>query len=431
MFTIDYALTGMCYGHSYPKTLSWNETTDPDCCSWDGVTCDVSTGHVTGLDLSCSLLYGTIHPNTSLFQLSHLQHLASNHFNFSPISPSFSHFTRLSHLNLSTSRLSGSIPSGIAHLSKLVSLDLSYNYMGDMSMTGRLRLEPHNFKTLLMNLTQLENLHLAQVCISSGLPNSLLNLSSLATLDLSETGLNGKLPDSIGYLGFLKCLDLTQNKLSGPLPESLGNLMRITGLHLSGNNFKGLVPSTLSNLEQLTHFRVTSNNLDGTFPECFSKLIKLEYLLLGSNNFSGPFPRWVANLTQLVVLDISSNPLTVGPIPNLSEPRNLQILFLSNCSLNGTLPSRLFAIPSQLKWIDLSNNKLHGPIPQSISGLVNLRSLDLSSNNLSGVVELQKFSNLEGLSLSKNNFTVSIGSNANTTWPNLIWLYLSSCNTTK
>ncbi|KAI8570896.1 hypothetical protein RHMOL_Rhmol01G0074600 [Rhododendron molle] len=108
-----------------------------------------------------------------------------------------------------------SIPSEIAHLSKLVSLDLSCNYMDDMSMTGRLRLEPHNFKTSLMNLTQLENLHLAQVNISSGLPNSLLNLSSLATLDLSETGLNGKLPDSIGYLGFLKCLDLTENNSLG------------------------------------------------------------------------------------------------------------------------------------------------------------------------------------------------------------------------
>ncbi|KAI8570900.1 hypothetical protein RHMOL_Rhmol01G0074700 [Rhododendron molle] len=286
--------------------MCWNETTDPDCCSWDGVTCDVSIGHVTGLDLSCSLLYGTIHPNTTLFQLSHLQqlNLASNHFNFSPISPSFSHFTRLSHLNLSTSRLSGSIPSEIAHLSKLVSLDLSYNYMDDMSMTGRLRLKPHNFKTLLMNLTQLENLHLAQVNISSGLPNYLLNLSSLATLDLSETGLNGKLPDSIGYLGFLKYLDLSYNELSGPLPESLGNLTRITVLHLLVNHFEGLVPSTLSNFEQLTNFRVGVNNLNGTIPEFLSKRIKLKFLSLSANNFSGPFPRWLANLTQLVVLDI-------------------------------------------------------------------------------------------------------------------------------
>ncbi|XP_058217142.1 receptor-like protein 6 [Rhododendron vialii] len=453
MFTIDYA-SSWCDVHDYPKTLSWNETTDSDCCSWDGVTCDVSTGHVTGLDLSCSHLYGTIHPNTTLFQLSHLQqlNLAFNHFNFSPFPPSFSRFMSLSHLNLSSSFLSGSIPSEITHLSKLVSLDLSSSIM-------LLRLEPHNFKTLLMNLTRLENLKLTGVNISSGLPNSLMNLSSLATLDLAGTGVDGKLLDSTGYLGFLNYMDLSYNKLSGPLPESLGNLTRITHLDLSGNALNGQVPSTLSNLEQLTELSIAANNLDGTIPNFFSKLTKLEYLRLNDNNFNGPFPFSVANLTQLVDLDISSNPLT-GPIPNynISGLRNLQSFDLFNCSLNGTLPSWLFTIPSLqllslgynqltgqiheflsdsisgLVSINLSNNKLHGPIPLSISGLVNLRFLYLSSNNLSGVMELQKSSNLEKLDLSENNISaVSIGSgsNANATLPNLFSVYLSSCNITE
>ncbi|XP_058217059.1 receptor-like protein 34 [Rhododendron vialii] len=457
MFIIGSYASSRCDDLGYLKTLSWNETTNTDCCSWDGVTCDVSTGHVTGLDLSCSKLYGTIHPNTTLFQLSHLQqlNLGFNHFNFSPVSPSFSHFTSLSHLNLSSSFLSGSIPSEIAHLSKLVSLDLTSSW-DDMSKAGILRLEPHNFKALLMNLTQLENLKLNLVNISSGLPDSLLNLSSLATLDLAGTRLNGKLPDLIGYLGFLNYLDLSSNELSGPLPESLGNLTRITVLYVSKNDLNGQVPSTLSNLEQLTYFSIAVNNLDGTIPEFFSKLTKLEYLDLAFNNFNGPFPRWVANLTQLVFLGISSNPLTAGPIPNynISEFRNLKNFFLSNISLNGTLPSWLFSIPSlqrldlgynqltgqihefqhdsQLEFINLSNNKLHGPIPQSISSLVNLRYLNLSSNNLSGVVELQKFSsNLQNLDLSKNNISVSNGSNANATMPNLSLLSLSFCDITK
>ncbi|TXG67651.1 hypothetical protein EZV62_008926 [Acer yangbiense] len=42
----------------YPKMKYWEE--DTDCCSWDGVTCDMVTGHVIGLDLSCSWLYGII-----------------------------------------------------------------------------------------------------------------------------------------------------------------------------------------------------------------------------------------------------------------------------------------------------------------------------------------------------------------------------------
>jgi len=32
-----------------PKRVLWKEGTD--CCSWDGVTCNMKTGHVIGLDL--------------------------------------------------------------------------------------------------------------------------------------------------------------------------------------------------------------------------------------------------------------------------------------------------------------------------------------------------------------------------------------------
>jgi len=42
----------------------------------------VISGHVIGLDLACSGLTGELHPNTSLFRLSHLQslNLAFNYF---------------------------------------------------------------------------------------------------------------------------------------------------------------------------------------------------------------------------------------------------------------------------------------------------------------------------------------------------------------
>nr|TKS05990.1 Cf-4/9 disease resistance-like family protein [Populus alba] len=51
--------------YPFPKTESWIDSTD--CCSWDGVTCDMKTGPVTGLDLSCSIPYGTLHSNSTLF----------------------------------------------------------------------------------------------------------------------------------------------------------------------------------------------------------------------------------------------------------------------------------------------------------------------------------------------------------------------------
>ncbi|XP_028070414.1 receptor-like protein 7 [Camellia sinensis] len=455
-----------------PKMSSWNESCT-DCCSWEGVTCDGLTGHVIGLDLSCSQLYGSIHPNSSLFQLSHLQNLnlAFNHFNYSHIPSAFGDFANLIHLNLSDSSFSGSIPSEIRHLSKLVSLDLSY---GD-----QLRLEPHNFRMMLKNLTQLQELVLLDVNISSVVPMSLTNMSSLTYLDLQFTGLYGKLPNNIFHLPNLQILslegnfDLTGNlpkvnwssssslrqlslgfsSFSGELPDSIGYLKSLTSLDLGGCKFSGSIPDSLGNLTQITDMQLWGNNLDGKIPNFIGKLIKLEGLALGGNNFNGQIPFTLSNLNQLIFLGLSTNNLH-GKIPNsIGNLINLEYLVLGGNNFNGPFPcgvanltklayldissnELMGPIPSNisglhnLQTLHLHNNRLTGPIPQSISNLLNLTNLDLSSNNLSGVVELQTFSNLKQLvflDLSYNSLSVSTINNINNTLPNLRSFRMTSC----
>ena len=94
----------------YPPKNSWKM--GPDCCGWDGVTCDTMIGHVIAVDLSCSGLQGPIHPNTTLFSLHHLQrlNLANNDFNYSAISSKFGGFANMTHLNLTDSSFAGSFP---------------------------------------------------------------------------------------------------------------------------------------------------------------------------------------------------------------------------------------------------------------------------------------------------------------------------------
>ncbi|KAK1354748.1 hypothetical protein POM88_048004 [Heracleum sosnowskyi] len=58
---------------AYPKTMNWSMSSNY--CTWDGVTCDKTTGNVIRLDLGCSCLVGSIPPNSTLFQLSYLQTL--------------------------------------------------------------------------------------------------------------------------------------------------------------------------------------------------------------------------------------------------------------------------------------------------------------------------------------------------------------------
>ena len=179
------------YGVSfYPKMKSWKA--DTDCCAWDGVVCNAENGHVIDLDLSNSGLYGPLKSNSSLFSLHQLQklNLAYNNFTSSTIPSEFGQLVRLTHLNLSHSTLTGQIPSQISWLSNLVSLDLNSNYFsyevdGDYHLKN-LYLRRIDFEALVQNMTNLRELQLGSVNISSSVPQSLVNLSSLTSLSLAS-----------------------------------------------------------------------------------------------------------------------------------------------------------------------------------------------------------------------------------------------------
>ncbi|GMP54760.1 hypothetical protein CsSME_00019820 [Camellia sinensis var. sinensis] len=433
----------------------WNESSD--CCSWEGVTCDWSNGHVIGLDLSCSHLQGTIQPNTTLFHLRHLQtlNLAFNDFNFSTISPDFGSFPSLTHLNLSCSNFIGRIPSKICHLSKLISLDLSFmNYNPYGVDYSPVRLEQHTFNMLLRNLTQLRELHLDSLNISSPLPHALLNLSSLTSLSLGNCQLRGKFSENIfhfpnlrelhvsgnrdltGKLPYfnatssLQFLDLGDISFSGQLPESIGNLKALDILYLSNCNLSGSIPASVWNLTKITDLDFSFNSFSGQIPSPISNLAKLNSLYLFRNNLSGQIPDSLGNMSRLTLLALSNNNLN-GQIPDsLGNMSQLTSLYLSYNSLNGTIPSSLFALPS-LVGIDLSNNKLQGPIPGLVYELQNLTYLFVSSNNLSGVVDLDKLlklKNLISLDLSYNGLSLSINNSVNSTLTNFETIRLASCN---
>ena len=164
----DYYCKYWLGSNYYPIMMNWN--TSIDCCDWGGVTCNHFTGDVVALDLDCGMLRGTIHPNSTLFNLPHLQtlNLAFNDLTGPQLPQEIERFSNsLTHLNISTCEFIGQVPTAITILPKLVSLDLSRN---------DLKLEPHVFYNLLQNSTCLEELSLKNVTISSTLPIYLLLL---------------------------------------------------------------------------------------------------------------------------------------------------------------------------------------------------------------------------------------------------------------
>ncbi|KAK9267255.1 hypothetical protein L1049_009677 [Liquidambar formosana] len=75
-----------------------------------------------------------------------------------------------------------------------------------------------------------------------------------------------------------------------------------------------------------------------------------------------------------------------GFLPNdVSQLRHLQSINLSGNSIHGVIPSSLGTIAS-LEILDLSYNFFNGSIPESLGQLTTLRRLDLNGNSLSGRV---------------------------------------------
>ncbi|CAL5328079.1 unnamed protein product [Camellia sinensis] len=410
--------------HSYPKMESWKEGSD--CCSWEGVECDNNTSQVIGVDLSCSWLNGTIHPNTTIFYyFPHLQslNLAFNDFGMSPISSEFSRFTRLTHLNLSGSGFSGKVPIEVSFLSKLVSLDLSSN--------DGLRLEQPGFELLVQNLTKVRELNLDSVNISSVVSNSLLNLTSLTLLDLGSCGLLGKFPDGIFHFPHLNKLNIWGNlALTGYFPEFINSSSPLQYLVLSSTNFSGELPDSIGNMKSLKLLFAYDCKFYGSIPTSLGNLTEMIDLGIGYNNFTGMLPSSLSNLGNLVYLVARGNNFE-GPLPSqiIGLP-NLEWLDLADNIINGTIPSWVFNLPAldyfnisnnkltghvkqfkstHLTIIDLRNNNLHGRLPSSTFKLVNLTALLLSSNNFSGDLDMLCHAiSLQFLVLSSNNFNGSI-----------------------
>ncbi|KAL3733424.1 hypothetical protein ACJRO7_022877 [Eucalyptus globulus] len=390
---------------SYPKTNSWNKSVD--CCSWDGVACDGVNGNVIGLDLTCSGLHGTLQSNSSLLLLRHLRslNLSGNNFVGSRISPNLSVFATLTHLNLSNSYFSGIVPHKISRLSKLVSLDLSHNYILDTHLSIPLRLENLVFTLLVQNLTILRKLVLDQADMSAVSPKSFVNLSSSLTyLSVKSCSLRGIFPVVVFRLPCLTTLDIGSNydlsgilpkfnwtspleslsipymKVSGEIPDSIGNMKNLIVLDLSHCRFTGHIPSSMGNLNQLQVLWIDGNSFSGVVEfEIFTKLKNLRELFVSQE----------LNLTY-----------------NTSEyifPK-LEMLGLPSCNLTE-LPYFLNSL-KRLAYLDLSSNRISGEIPMWFWGISHdtLERLDLSFNLLEGGIQQLPWKRLMYIRLVNNSF---------------------------
>ncbi|XP_071721243.1 receptor-like protein 7 [Rutidosis leptorrhynchoides] len=388
------------------------------------------------------------------------------------ISSAFSNFKRLKTLDLKGNNFSGTVDLvtfvGLNNLEALylnrITVVSTQNYtnntlpeLKELSLSSCHLKEFPGFLRFQKKMTLLD---LVNNNIAGLIPTWILNNSqeTMSFIGLSKNKFIGEIPPSICQAESLRFLLLDSNSLTGTLPTCLGNLS-LVNLSLSRNKFHGTIPNTFTRESRLKVIDLSGNRFTGPLPESLANCINLESLKVGYNSLEGVFPFWLGSLTELQVLILSSNKFS-GTIQDQSTSRSdfpkLRILDLSNNNFSGQLPDNYFKIWKAMKYvndvnsssmrnmfhfgsidvvttfsmsiitkgvkteyqkilniftaIDLSCNSFEGDIPQSITDLRGLESLNLSNNHLTGYVlpSLGNLKKLESLDLSHNELSGEI-----------------------
>ncbi|KAK1302754.1 Leucine-rich repeat receptor-like serine/threonine-protein kinase BAM3 [Acorus calamus] len=358
---------------------------------------------------------------TELQKLQHLD-LGGNYF-FGRIPLSYGRFRRLEYLSLAGNDLSGPIPDVLANLTSLKQLYLGYfnQFQGPIP-------------TKLGDLANLVHLDLSSCGLSGPIPSELGNLNKLDTLFLQTNQISGPIPPNFGNLTNLKSLDLSNNVIGGEIPLELKNLKNLSLMHLFINRLQGEIPGFIAELPSLEVLKLWQNNLTGVIPPKLGWNGQLRELDLSSNKLTGSIPRGLCIGQKLEILILLNN-LLFGPLPggfsdcnSLSRvrlgqnyltgsiPREflylpvLSLVELHNNYLSGELSNEPSKRPAKLSQLNLSNNRLSGPIPVSIGNFSGIQNLLLGGNRFTGAVppELGRLKRVLKIDLSRNNFTGSI-----------------------
>ncbi|XWS10457.1 hypothetical protein CRYUN_Cryun39dG0080900 [Craigia yunnanensis] len=285
---LDFKQCLAAVNETFTGISSWGSENDKgDCCTWIGVGCSDSTGHVVKLDLRRYIgnVTGTI--STSLLELRYLSYLdlRSNDFNGCPIPELIGSLRELTYLFFSESQFSGPIPSHLGNLSRLVTLDLSSN-----QLTGSI---PES----LWNICSLHSLNLRSNNLDGDVfgflqSTSLCTTFSLQELELSENQFTGSVANEITKLSSLQVLSLRYNPLNGTISQDNGQLSNISTLELAGNSFDEVVLSEahFSNISNLWKLDLSDSSLALKFNSDWIPPFQLSVIYLRSCKLGPRFP---------------------------------------------------------------------------------------------------------------------------------------------
>lgn len=253
--------------------------------------------------------------------------------------------------------LTGSIPSALATLPMLNTLHLNFNAIGG-SLPDELAV-----------LTELTTLALDNNSLTGSLPSSYAALTKLQFVSLQHNAFSGTLPPEWSSLSAVTTLLLHGNQLSGPLPPSWGNMTALVTLQLNSNRLSGSLPNEWSLMSGLSILNLDSNQLSGEISgwNCSRSLTQL---YLGNNAISGSLPsQWGDETSYLLTVVQLHNNFLSGTLNNTLDSGGaaFSVLSVANNQLSGELPPSWAGIiacynapAGQECVLDVSNNSLTG-----------------------------------------------------------------------
>ncbi|KAJ6857688.1 receptor-like protein 15 isoform X3 [Populus alba x Populus x berolinensis] len=393
-----------------------------NCCSWERITCNRSTGRVTELDLDSV----------------RNQELGDWYFNASLFLP----FQQLNTLILMGNSIAGWVEKKggyeLHKLSNLEILDLAYNsfdnnilsFVEGLPSLKSLYLDYNRLEGLIdlkESLTSLEELRLGDNNINKLVASrggyELQKLSNLEILDLGYNSFDNTILTFVEGLPSLKSLYLDYNKLEGlidlkgpsnlstlwldnittygssfQLLQSLRALPNLTTLYLRDNDFRGrILGDELQNLSSLESLYLEGCSLDEHTLQSLGALPSLQYLSLEQLNGTVPSGDFL-DLKNLEYLDLSYSTLNNSIFQVIGTMTSLKTLKLWGCNLNGQIPTTQGLCDlNHLQELDMSDNDLSGFLPSCLANMTSLQLLDLSSNHLKIPMSLSPLYNLSKL----------------------------------
>lgn len=258
-----------------------------------------------------------------------------------------------------------------------------------------------------MGLQKLESVKIINSRLSDVSAKAFQGLSSLFEVNLSYNQLFLIHAETFTNNSNLHRLKLSGNpmQLTQLLHTSQPYLLRsdsLTEFDLSNCQLSVILPKTFSKLPNLVFVNLASNMLRNISKDLFESVSFLEDLDLSYNHIEKLDQNVFKQNEELSVLKLRGN--RIEALNGLNVPR-LEELDLSFCKLRLLMKESVEGMP-RLTVLNVSNNEIDVISDDSFTGLSELKRLDLSYNKLIGPLPNDMFINnqeLELLSLSGNH----------------------------